>query len=139
MDQLSDMTREKHLEFCSICLNRKLNPQVGLICKLTNEIADFEETCKCFELDEKEQQLRLARKLEAAGDGETGDPADYHKNKERGIFLFFIGLSLTLFSLMAADSFGFVVVASGAMVTGLVKYFRGKEQEQILKKNEEKK
>lgn len=44
-------TREEHLEYCKICLNRKMNYQKGLICSLTDEIADFEETCVNFKED----------------------------------------------------------------------------------------
>ena len=46
------MTREEHLVFCKKCLNRKFDPDQGLVCKLTNQIADFEENCKDFERDE---------------------------------------------------------------------------------------
>ena len=46
------MTRTEHLEFCKKCLNRKFDPKQGLICNLTEKIADFEETCSNFKLDE---------------------------------------------------------------------------------------
>ncbi len=45
------MTREEHLKFCKKCINRKPNMQVGLLCNLTGEKADFENDCKSFELD----------------------------------------------------------------------------------------
>lgn len=46
------MTREEHLKFCNICTKRKFNTQKGIICSLTNEIADFNTTCPNFEKDE---------------------------------------------------------------------------------------
>jgi antitoxin component YwqK of YwqJK toxin-antitoxin module len=46
------MTRNEHLEFCSKCLNRRLDLNQGLVCNLTGKIADFEGTCKDFNLDE---------------------------------------------------------------------------------------
>lgn len=46
------MTRKEHLEFCKKCLNRKFDFKQGLICNVTGRIADFEETCENFKLDE---------------------------------------------------------------------------------------
>jgi len=45
------MTREEHLSYCKICLNRKLDMKQGLVCNLTNKLADFEETCQEFKED----------------------------------------------------------------------------------------
>ncbi len=42
------MTREEHLKFCKTCLNRKTDMHKGLVCGLTNEIADFEGSCQSF-------------------------------------------------------------------------------------------
>ncbi len=47
------MTRKEHLEFCKKCLNRKLDTKQGLICNLTQKIADFEEKCDDFNKDNK--------------------------------------------------------------------------------------
>tara|TARA_R110002050_G_scaffold39891_2_gene97864 strand:+ start:1994 stop:2653 length:660 start_codon:yes stop_codon:yes gene_type:complete len=46
------MTREEQLKFCKKCINRKLDLQVGLVCNLTGEKADFEDECKSFQLDD---------------------------------------------------------------------------------------
>lgn len=46
------MTRQEHLEFCKKCLNRKFDPKHGVICNLTQRIADFEGDCDNFKLDE---------------------------------------------------------------------------------------
>jgi len=46
------MTREEHLVFCKKCHNRKFDFQTGLKCGLTDELADFEETCENFSHDE---------------------------------------------------------------------------------------
>jgi len=45
------MTREEHLSYCKICLNRKMDTKQGLICSLTEKIADFNETCQEFKED----------------------------------------------------------------------------------------
>lgn len=46
------MTRQEHLRFCKTCTNRDMDLKVGLICKLTGEIADFENECPSYTLDE---------------------------------------------------------------------------------------
>jgi hypothetical protein len=46
------MTREQHLEFCTRCLNRKFDPNNGVICSLTGKIASFEVECTDFRVDE---------------------------------------------------------------------------------------
>ena len=45
------MTREEHLKFCKTCNNRKSDFKLGLICGLTDKIADFEEECDSYEKD----------------------------------------------------------------------------------------
>ncbi len=46
------MTRKEHLEFCRKCTHRKTDIQQGIICRKTNEKADFEISCEHFTLDE---------------------------------------------------------------------------------------
>lgn len=46
------MTRKEHLEFCKRCTKRSFDPKLGVTCSLTNEIADFEDECANFQLDE---------------------------------------------------------------------------------------
>lgn len=46
------MTREQQLKFCKKCTNRRLDMKVGLLCNLTGKMADFENECKSFNLDE---------------------------------------------------------------------------------------
>ncbi|BAO77266.1 hypothetical protein [Winogradskyella sp. PG-2] len=54
------MNREYHLTFCKVCNNRKKDFNKGLICSLTNDIADFSEHCPTFDLDSSElEQIRV--------------------------------------------------------------------------------
>jgi antitoxin component YwqK of YwqJK toxin-antitoxin module len=46
------MTRDQHLEFCKRCLNRKFDGAQGLICGITNRMANFDPTCENFKIDE---------------------------------------------------------------------------------------
>ncbi|MDC0257399.1 hypothetical protein OAK35_01505 [Crocinitomicaceae bacterium] len=62
------LSREEQVAFCEKCTNRKPSLQ-GLLCKLTDEKAAFEETCPDFELDEQEQtNLDKQRRDAAKGD-----------------------------------------------------------------------
>jgi uncharacterized RDD family membrane protein YckC len=54
------MTRTEHLEFCSFCINQKDGMRKGIICGLTNQIADFEDECNSFAEDSMIiEQLKL--------------------------------------------------------------------------------
>ena len=56
------MTRTEHLKFCSICINQKDDMRKGIICGLTDQIADFEDTCGSFAEDsEVLEQLELEK------------------------------------------------------------------------------
>jgi len=45
------LTREEHLKFCKICTHQKFDSKQGIVCGLTNRIADFQENCKDFNQD----------------------------------------------------------------------------------------
>ncbi|WP_289054719.1 toxin-antitoxin system YwqK family antitoxin [Carboxylicivirga marina] len=46
------MNRQEQLEFCKKCTNRQSDFKQGLLCRLTNEKADFEDNCEHYERDE---------------------------------------------------------------------------------------
>jgi hypothetical protein len=82
------MTREQHLEFCKVCLNRTFDPKQGLICNLTNKIADFENNCENFNEDEKEK-----RKIEIKPDYVKQENIEKLNNGSQW-FLWIFGLSI---------------------------------------------
>ena len=45
------MDREFQLNFCKRCKNQKFSMKSGVICRLTDQVADFEESCTSFEED----------------------------------------------------------------------------------------
>ena len=45
------MTREERLKFCQICTHQKISYKQGIICRLTNNIADFEVSCDNYQED----------------------------------------------------------------------------------------
>ena len=42
------MTRTEQLKFCSICIHQKDEMRKGIICGLTEQVADFEDSCNSF-------------------------------------------------------------------------------------------
>ena len=50
------MNRDYHLSFCKVCTNRKRNLENGIICSLTNKIADFQDNCPSYDFDTLEFQ-----------------------------------------------------------------------------------
>lgn len=45
------MTREDQLKICKTCNNQKFSYNEGVICNLTNKIADFTDVCESFDED----------------------------------------------------------------------------------------
>ncbi|WP_462251102.1 DUF4328 domain-containing protein [Ekhidna sp.] len=58
------MTREEHLRFCKVCKNKKFDRDKGIVCSLTNEIADFENECPNFLADAEEIQKEIKKTSE---------------------------------------------------------------------------
>jgi hypothetical protein len=82
------MTREQHLSYCKICLNRKMDLKKGLVCNLTNEIADFQETCENFKEDPiKKKELESIPNIV-----EVENVANLHNGSQW--FLWIFGLSV---------------------------------------------
>lgn len=53
------MTRTEQLAFCKVCEHQKKDLQRGIVCTLTDRIADFETSCASFKKDSaREEKLR---------------------------------------------------------------------------------
>lgn len=124
------MTRDEHLKFCKVCLHRKPNMQLGLLCGLTDKMANFDPSCSNFEKDEQEAELLYLRELDAAGDGESGHSSNYEKNKTTGAVIAIIGGAIFLFTLFNA-SIPIIIIPFGAILYGMYQYNRGVKQEKI--------
>ena len=57
---MNEMTREEQLKYCKICNHKKLDIKQGLICKLSGEKADFQNTCQYFEKSEEAKKLEFS-------------------------------------------------------------------------------
>lgn len=131
------MTREERLQFCQTCTLRKMDLNQGLICSITGNRAEFEDKCPDFIKDENEEINILQRNLAAAGNVKDADPVNFKKNKENGVLIFCIGLIITLATHTFSEEIGFFVITYGAMIYGVRLYFKGVEQEKIIKAHQD--
>lgn len=65
------MNKEEKLKYCSICKNQKFRMNVGIVCRLTDKVADFEDNCEYYEED-TELINRLYRKKVSVGSKTSG-------------------------------------------------------------------
>ncbi len=56
------MTREEYIKWCENCVFREPS-KIGIICSITNEYANFSNSCSNFSIDEKETRLNEERYL----------------------------------------------------------------------------
>lgn len=56
------MEHARRLEICELCSNKDFSPKSGVICSLTSQRPDFEESCKDFSLDS--QMIAKKRRLD---------------------------------------------------------------------------
>lgn len=72
------MTREQHLEFCNICAIRKFTYDQGIVCRLTGQIADFEDKCLSFSIDPIEYQKSQIKNLNESIDKYVDSHSEYY-------------------------------------------------------------
>ncbi|WP_299683716.1 hypothetical protein [uncultured Dokdonia sp.] len=57
------MTQEEKLQYCKVCVHKKMDFEQGLLCGLTSEKPSFDKFCRDYERDvalEKKQKEREA-------------------------------------------------------------------------------
>jgi hypothetical protein len=79
------MTLDEQLKFCRICLKRKLNPAIGLVCSLTSQKPSFAEICSNFDVDEPEAQRLITLEKEAAQEETSGFFTQEQKGIQKGV------------------------------------------------------
>jgi hypothetical protein len=68
------MDREFQIKFCSVCVNRQISKDRGIICSITNNQADFEDDCETFYRDEIECKKVMIEKIQKYGLTEKAGP-----------------------------------------------------------------
>ena len=67
------MTKEERLKYCSVCKNKKLDFDRGLICSLTDENPTFEGECESIQVDVEEQARKEQQSKELKKDYQKRD------------------------------------------------------------------
>ncbi|WP_461587649.1 hypothetical protein [Winogradskyella sp.] len=136
------MTRQEHLKFCKVCVNRDMDLNVGITCKLTGKIADFENECSSYELDENEVS-KMNNDTEFVRDEITGkiteatlDQLKSEQNLPAGIISgivvgIFAAILWAAITVATELQIGIVAIAVGAAV-GYAIRFVGKGIDQIF-------
>jgi uncharacterized RDD family membrane protein YckC len=101
------MTREEQLVFCKTCKYQKFSMNSGVICRLTDQVADFEGSCDSFHED-----TDLVNRLYRTGENGTRTIASLEKRFANLIldsifyyvFSFLIGTILAIFMVAYSPS-----------------------------------
>lgn len=132
------MTRREQLTFCRKCTNRKFDQHQGIICRLTDKKADFEDECLDFEIDhtvEDKLQPNEPQEVLKPGLEVLGSISDQAKDKLRHYQDFPAALiGGTLAALISALLWAIIdvgfemplmiqILAKGAMIGLSVRYF----------------
>ncbi len=127
------MTREEHLIFCKKCLNRKFDPQQGLVCKLTDQIAQFEGSCENYDHDETvkepvEIEERSAREVISQLPSDVRKQLSVHQDIVYaiigGLFLSVICAIIWAVITVATEyQIGYMAIGLGLVIGWGVRYF----------------
>ncbi|MFB6317884.1 rhomboid family intramembrane serine protease [Saccharicrinis sp. FJH54] len=79
------MTRKEHVCFCRVCNHSKFSKEKGLICGLTNDLADFDMDCPNFAGDRNEIVLPVRKPDNSIESLLSGKPEE---KKENPVFVF---------------------------------------------------
>lgn len=136
------MNREEHLKFCKTCVNRKPNMEVGLLCSLTDKIADFENECISYTID-KESVAEIDN-VEAVEHSDVLEKLSAEnkllfksqQNLSKAILLSLIvgvlgGVLWGIITVVTNFQIGYMAIAIGAGVGFSMRYF-GKGIDQIF-------
>lgn len=107
------MNRSEQLKFCQQCLNRKFDRDHGLVCGLTGNVAQFEESCDDFKQDESVHARQMSQFSETA----SADNSGANKDMLWGAVWCVGGIIGTV-----ADT-GYIFW--GAIVFGAIQFFKG--------------
>lgn len=105
-------SREQYLEICCQCKNRGFHRDHGVICVLTQKIADFDGQCNHFQFDTTIKKTD-SNSVELLKDSEKNRRA--YRNIIIGSLLLFLGIFL---SLSGARVFIGLIIGGGLMIIG---------------------
>lgn len=130
------MTRDEQVAFCRKCTNRKFDQQQGIICRLTDKKADFEDTCPDFNLDEHvKEKGEFQPQTERASHELIAEFSDGMKDRFReyqdfpsavigGLLLTLVGAAIwAIITVITEYQIGYMAIGIGLMIGFGVRYF----------------
>lgn len=90
------MTREEHLKYCKVCENKGYDTSKGIICKLTEDIADFEYNCPNFKGEFVQEIVEEKKEPKLTNESKLNDVIRYFIPREGFYIAPLIALCTTL-------------------------------------------
>ncbi len=123
------MTLDEQLKFCRICIKRKLNPAIGLVCSITDQKPSFTDSCHNFFADEQEAQRLITLEKEAAMEENAGFFAQEQKGIQKGVWGGVIMITIAIVWFVVGWYAGYIyfyppvlfVIGIFALVKGIMK------------------
>ncbi|MCU4158363.1 site-2 protease family protein [Carboxylicivirga sp. A043] len=127
------MDRKYQLEFCKICDNREFSRDKGIICKLTGDIAKFENDCPDFAGDRKQTPYvpqtdssvdsEENYDFEKTVDGYPTKPIEETKKQSINRSLMSMGLFIAAFYLIFKWDITYILVLAGVIFIHEIGHF----------------
>jgi len=113
------MTRQERLKYCKTCNHKKFNFDKGIICSLTNNIANFEDLCENYLKDEKLVSLENFKTEKAKSKKKKKSKTNYIPEKLT-LNDFGLLISINLFSVFLYRLYSYLDINTPSMVNLLV-------------------
>ncbi len=120
------MNRQEQLQFCKVCTNQKFDMQQGIICGLTNAVADFEGTCASYQEDTalKEKEAAVAE-VNAIYDNQVSQGTRFANRLIDYIFIMIFGAVLGVIWALASPETVYVLEEGGRLMDYALGVFIG--------------
>ena len=116
------MTREEHVRICSVCKNRRSDINKGLICALTEDIADFEGECPNY--DEDPEAIYYRQLEEQPEEPLVIKPASIGLAVLTAAIACIVCAALwALFTVLTGYQYGIIAIVLGAIIGFAVRFF----------------
>jgi hypothetical protein len=128
------LTRAEYVAICDTCLKRRFDSKQGIVCSLTGNHADFETTCRSFEVDQLAADRAARIKQHEKEDVESRGPFALEKKMFSGgifggILMIAGGLAWLIGGLAADIIFYYPIFLIIAGIVVLIKGLAQKAQE----------
>ena len=118
------MDRKYQLEFCEICDNQKFSRDKGIICKLTGDVAKFEDDCPDFSGDRKQTPyIPRTNGTAETVEGYPTKPIEETKKQSLNNSLISMGLFIAAFYLIFKWEFTYILVLAGVIFIHEIGHF----------------